>query len=196
MTSVTLMPEEAVMDTIKATTIVCVKKDGKIAIAGDGQATMGQSVIAKSNCRKVRRIFNGKVVIGFAGSVADAITLYELFEQMLNKDGGDLTRAAVDLAKKWRTDKTLRNLEATMLATDGSKMYQIDGTGNVMEPDRDCMAIGSGGCYALSAAIAYLDSNVDLSAEEIARKSVKIASQICVFTNDNIICEVVESKQE
>lgn len=179
------------MDKLYGTTIVCVRKDGRIAIAGDGQVTQGESCILKGNTRKVRRIFNDKVIIGFAGSTADAITLYELFEQKLKEDNGDLTRASVDLAKQWRTDKTLRNLEALLLATDGKKMFYISGSGDVIEPEDDVMAIGSGGYYALSAARAYLDSKVDYSAEEIARRSIKIASQICVYTNDNIICEVL-----
>lgn len=193
MTSAIRMQEERVMSSLdlKGTTIVAVRKDGRIAIAGDGQVTGGQSYVVKGNARKVRRIYDGKVVIGFAGTTADAITLYELFEQKLNADNGDLTRAAVDLAKQWRMDKQLRNLEAVMLASDGRRMFYISGTGDVLEPEEDCMAIGSGGNYALAAAKAYLDSKVDLDAEEIARRCIRIASTICVYTNDNIICEVV-----
>ena len=176
---------------LRGTTIVAVRKDGRVAIAGDGQVTQGQSSILKGNARKVRRIYNDKIVIGFAGSTADAITLYELFEKKLAEDNGDLTRAAVDLAKQWRVDKQLRNLEALLLATDGKRMFYISGVGDVIEPEDDCMAIGSGGNYAIAAARAYLDSNAELSAEEIARRSIKIASQICVFTNDHITCEVI-----
>ena len=175
---------------LKGTTIVCVRKNGRIAIAGDGQVTGGQNYVVKVNARKVRRIYNDKIVIGFAGTTADAITLYELFEQKLGSANGDLTRAAVDLAKQWRVDKQLRNLEALMLATDGKRMFYISGTGDVLEPDDDCMAIGSGGNYALAAARAYLDSGVALEADEIARRCIKIASGICVYTNDHIICEV------
>ena len=175
---------------LKGTTIVCVRKNGRIAIAGDGQVTGGQNYVVKGNARKVRRIYNDKIVIGFAGTTADAITLYELFEQKLGSANGDLTRAAVDLAKQWRVDKQLRNLEALMLATDGKRMFYISGTGDVLEPDDDCMAIGSGGTYALAAARAYLDSGVALEADEIARRCIKIASGICVYTNDHIICEV------
>ena len=175
MTSAIRMQEERVMSSLdlKGTTIVAVRKDGRIAIAGDGQVTGGQSYVVKGN------------------ATADAITLYELFEQKLNADNGDLTRAAVDLAKQWRMDKQLRNLEAVMLASDGRRMFYISGTGDVLEPEEDCMAIGSGGNYALAAAKAYLDSKVDLDAEEIARRCIRIASTICVYTNDNIICEVV-----
>ena len=176
----------------RGTTIVCVRKDGKIAIAGDGQVTGGNSYVVKGNARKVRRIYNDKVIIGFAGATADAFTLYELFEQKLSSNNGDLTRAAVDLAKQWRIDKQLRNLEALMLATDGKKMFYISGNGDVLEPEDDCMAIGSGGNYALAAARAYLDSKADLSAEEIAQRSIRIASGICVYTNSNVICEVAD----
>lgn len=173
------------------TTICCVRKDGKVAIAGDGQVTQGEKCILKGNVRKVRRLYDGKVVIGFAGATADAITLYELFEQKLRSNNGDLTRASVDLAKQWRVDKQLRNLEAIMLATDGKSMFYISGTGDVIEPEDDCMAIGSGGYYALAAARAYLDSGVELDAAQIARKSVEIASGICVYTNNNIIVEEI-----
>ncbi len=173
------------------TTICAVKKDGHIAIAGDGQCTGGNSVIIKGNCRKVRRIYDDKIIIGFAGSVADAFTLYEHFEQKLKAYNGDMTRAAVELAKLWRMDKQLRNLEAQIIATDGKSILSIDGTGNVLEPEWDAFAIGSGGNYAYAAARAYLDCNTDLSAEEIAKRAVGIAADICVFTNHNIITEVI-----
>lgn len=174
---------------MKGTTIVAVKKDGMVAIAGDGQVTQGDTVV-KGNAHKVRRIYEGKVIIGFAGSTADAFTLYELFEDNLKENGGDLTRAAVQLAKKWRMDKQLRNLEAMMIASDGNKMLMISGVGDVLEPEDDVLAIGSGGNFARSAALAYLDSKADLSCEEIAKRSVKIAGDICIYTNHSIICEV------
>ena len=175
---------------MQGTTICCVRKNGHIAIAGDGQVTQGNTVV-KGNARKVRRLYDGKVIIGFAGSTADAFTLFELFEAKLKTYSGDLTRATVELAKQWRMDKQLRNLEAMMIASDGVKMFLISGVGDVLEPQDDTLAIGSGGDFARSAAEAYLDSKVELSAEEIAKKSVKIASEICIYTNSNIITEVI-----
>ena len=177
--------------TIHGTTICAVRKDGKVAIAGDGQATSGEGgIVMKGNCRKVRRLYDGRVVIGFAGATADAFTLFELFEGKLKQFSGDLTRAAVELAKQWRTDRALRNLNAMMLVSDGSKLFMITGTGDVLDPEGDVMGIGSGGSYALAAARAYLDAGVPWSAEEIARKSVGIAADICIYTNHNIIAEV------
>ncbi len=176
--------------TMKGTTICAVRKDGHVAIAGDGQVTLGNTV-AKGNARKVRRLYDGKVIIGFAGSTADAFTLFELFEQKIKEFNGDLTRAAVELAKKWRMDKQLRNLEAMMICSDGKKLFLISGSGDVLEPEGDTLAIGSGGDYARSAATAYLDSGVDWSAEEIARRSVNIAGDICIYTNHSIITEVI-----
>lgn len=173
------------------TTIVAVRKGGKVAIAGDGQVTQGDTVV-KGNAHKVRRLYDDKVIIGFAGSTADAFTLFELFEGKLKQFNGDLTRAAVELAKQWRMDKQLRNLEAMMLASDGKTMFMISGVGDVLEPEGDVMAIGSGGDFARSAAIAYLDSGVDWDAETIARKSVSIAADICIYTNHSIISEVKE----
>ena len=175
---------------MQGTTICCVRKDGHIAIAGDGQVTQGNTVV-KGNARKVRRLYDSKVIIGFAGSTADAFTLFELFEAKLKTYSGDLTRAAVELAKQWRMDKQLRNLEAMMIASDGVKMFLISGVGDVLEPEGDTLAIGSGGDFARSAAEAYLDSKADLSDEEIAKRSVKIASNICIYTNSNIITEVI-----
>ncbi len=175
---------------MKGTTICAVRKDGHVAIAGDGQVTLGNTV-AKGNARKVRRLYDGKVIIGFAGSTADAFTLFELFEQKLKEFGGDLTRAAVELAKKWRMDKQLRNLEAMLICSDGKKLLLISGVGDVLEPEGDTLAIGSGGDFARSAAIAYLDSGVDWSAEEIARRAVNIAGDICIYTNHSIITEVL-----
>ena len=173
------------------TTIVAVRKNGKVAIAGDGQVTQGNTVV-KGNAHKVRRLYNDRIIIGFAGSTADAFTLFELFEGKLKQYNGDLTRSAVELAKQWRMDKQLRNLEAMMLASDGKTMFMISGVGDVLEPEGDVMAIGSGGDFARSAAIAYLDSGVDWDAETIARKSVFIAADICIYTNHSIISEVKE----
>lgn len=190
-----LMPKEVKMN-LQGTTIVAVRKGSKVAIAGDGQVTQGQSVVLKGNARKVRRIYNNKIVIGFAGATADAFTLYELLEKKLNEYNGDLVRASVELAKQWRMDKQLRNLEAMLLATDGEKMLMLDGVGDVIEPENDVLAIGSGGNYARSAATAYLDSGVDFSAEEIARRAITIAGDICIFTNHNIIVEVCEKGKE
>ena len=176
------------MEEMRGTTICGVKRDGKIAIAGDGQVTVGQSVIFKNNVIKVRRIYNGNVVVGFAGSVADAFSLSERFEEMLNKFSGNLMRSAVELAQTWRSDKVLRKLEAMLIVADNEKMLIISGNGDVIEPQDDICAIGSGGNYALASAKA-LKENTNLSAKEIAKKSLLIASQICVFTNDNIIVE-------
>ena len=175
---------------IRGTTICAVKKDGKTAIAGDGQVTMQQSVIFKNNAVKVRRIYNDQVVIGFAGGVADAFSLSERFEEMLNKYSGNLMRSAVELAQLWRSDKILRKLEAMLIVADKEKLLIISGMGDVIEPQDDICAIGSGGNYALASAKA-LSQNTNLSAKEIAFKSLKIASEICVFTNDNIIVEEV-----
>ena len=181
--------------TIHGTTICAVRKDGKVAIAGDGQATSGEGgIVMKGNCRKVRRLYNDKVIVGFAGSTADAFTLFELFEGKLKQFSGDLTRAAVELAKQWRTDKALRNFDAMLLASDGDRMLLISGNGDVLDPDGDAIAIGSGGYFALAAARAYLDAKVDWSAEEIAKKSVSIAADICVYTNHNIITEVQDAR--
>lgn len=173
---------------LHATTIVAVRKDGKGAIAGDGQVTLSQSTIIKSTAKKVRRLYNGKVITGFAGSVADAFTLSEKFEAKLEQHGGNLKRAAVELAKEWRSDKMLRNLEAMILAMDEESLLLIAGNGEVIEPDDDVIAIGSGGNYALAAAKA-LHENTELSAKDIAMKSLRIAASICVFTNENITVE-------
>ena len=175
---------------LKGTTSCAVRRDGKIAVAGDGQVTMGESVIMKGNARKVKRIYDDKVVIGFAGSVADAFTLSEKFEKMLQKYSGNLMRSAVELAELWRDDKYVRKLEAMLIVADKDGMYLLSGVGDVIEPDGDACAIGSGGNYALAAARALL-TETDLSAAEIARKSLKIASALCVFTNDNIVVEEV-----
>lgn len=171
-----------------ATTIVAVMKDGQGAIAGDGQVTMSQSTIIKATARKVRRLFGGKVIVGFAGSVSDAFTLSERLEEKLEQHSGNLKRAAVELAKEWRSDKVLRNLEAMLIAIDGETLLVISGSGEVIEPDDGVIAIGSGGNYALAAAKALLQ-NTGLPAREIVRKSLEIASSICVFTNSNIVVE-------
>ncbi len=178
------------MEEMRGTTICAVKRNGKTAIAGDGQVTVGQSIIFKNNAVKVRRIYNGKVVVGFAGSVADAFSLSERFEEMLNKFSGNLMRSAVELAQLWRSDKILRKLEAMLIVADSEKLLIISGNGDVIEPQDDICAIGSGGNYALASAKA-LKENTNLSAKEIAYKSLLIASQICVFTNDHITVEEI-----
>lgn len=174
----------------RGTTICAVKRNGVTAIAGDGQVTMGESVIFKNSAIKVRRIYGGKVILGFAGSVTDAFSLTERFEGMLNKFAGNLMRSAVELAELWRSDKVGRKLDAMMITADENNFLIISGTGEVIEPDGNVCAIGSGGNYALAAARA-LYCETDFSAEDIAKKALKIASEICVFTNDNIRCESV-----
>lgn len=174
----------------KGTTICAIKKDGKIAVAGDGQVTMQNAVIFKGNAKKVRRIYNNSVVIGFAGSVADAFSLSERFEEMLNKFSGNLMRSAVELAQTWREDKAHRQLEALMIVADKNQVLILSGTGEIIEPEEGVCAIGSGGNFALAAAKALIQ-NTKLSAKEIAYKALKIASEICVYTNDNIIVEEV-----
>ena len=172
------------------TTIIGVKKDGQVVIAGDGQVTLGQTVI-KGSARKVRKLSPGgfDVVAGFAGSTADAFTLLERLESKLEATPGQLARASVELAKDWRTDKYLQKLEAMLIVTDGSEMFVITGAGDVLEPEHDVTAIGSGGNYALAAARALMDS--ELSAEEVARKAMAIASDICVYTNGNLTIETM-----
>ena len=176
--------------TMKGTTICAVKKDGKIAVAGDGQVTMGEHTVFKATARKVRRIYNDSVVTGFAGSVADAFSLCERFEDKLSQCGGNLERAAVMLAQDWRGDKGLRQLEAMLIVANKESMLIVSGTGEVIDPDDGVAAIGSGGNYALAAARALVQ-NTDLSAKEIAEKALHIAASICVYTNDNIIVEEV-----
>lgn len=178
------------MEQFRGTTIVAIKRDGKIAVAGDGQVTMGQNVVMKSNAKKVRRIFGDKVVVGFAGGVADAFSLCNRFEDMLNKFNGNLMRSAVELAVAFRTDEIMRKLEALMIVADKENLFIISGNGEVIEPDNGICAIGSGGNYAMAAARALMQ-NTDLSAKEIAEKSLRIASEICIFTNGNIIVEEV-----
>ncbi len=177
------------MTEFRGTTICAVKRNGKTAIAGDGQVTMSQSIIFKNNAVKVRRIYGGKVLFGFAGSVSDAFALTEKFEEMLNKYSGNLMRSAVELAELWRSDK-MRKLEAMMITCDKDSLLIVSGTGEVIEPEDGVCAIGSGGNYALAAARALV-KETDYSAEEIVKKSLQIASEICVFTNDRITCEVL-----
>jgi len=178
------------MSSFKGTTIVAVRKDGKVAIAGDGQVTFGDTIL-KSNAHKVRTLYDGKVITGFAGTTADAFTLFELFETKLKQYNGDLTRSAVELAKQWRTDKHLRQLEAMMIVSDGKAMYLINGAGDVVDPERDAIGIGSGGNYALAAALAYMEADAKMSAAEIAEKSVQIAAKLCIYTDDTITVEVL-----
>lgn len=172
------------------TTICAVKRNGQTAIAGDGQVTMGESIVFKNNALKVRRIYNDQVILGFAGGVADAFTLTEHFESMLNKFSGNLMRSAVELAELWRNDKLPRRLEAMMIVADRESMFIVSGSGDVIEPDGGVCAIGSGGNYALAAAKALYEETA-YTAEEIATKALKIASGICIFTNDNIHVEVI-----
>ena len=175
---------------LKGTTICAVMKDGKIAVAGDGQVTMGESTVFKATARKVRRIYGGKVVTGFAGSVADAFALCDRFEAKLEQFSGNMERAAVELAQEWRADKAMRKLEAMLIAACGDSLLIISGTGEVITPDDGIAAVGSGGNYAMAAARA-LKQNTDLSAKEIAEKALHIAADICVFTNHNVIVEDV-----
>ncbi|MBQ2710516.1 MAG: ATP-dependent protease subunit HslV [Clostridia bacterium] len=177
-------------DTIKGTTICAVKRNDKIAIAGDGQVTQGESVIMKGNAVKVRRIFDNKIVIGFAGTTADAFTLSEKLESMLQKFSGNLLRSTVELAQLWRRDNVMRKLEAMLIVADKNNIFLLSGAGDVIEPDDGICAIGSGGNYALAAAKALM-ANTDLSAREIAQKSLQIASEICVYTNGHITVEEV-----
>ena len=182
--------EHEPMSPFRGTTICAVKRGGEIAIAGDGQVTMGEKTIMKATAKKVRRIFGGKVVIGFAGSVADAFALSEKFEDKLTQFSGNLPRAAVELAQDWRTDRAMRKLEAMLLCADRDNLMLVSGTGEVIEPDDGILAIGSGGNYALAAARALMQ-NTDLPAAGIAEKALRIASEICVYTNGNIIVEKV-----
>jgi ATP-dependent HslUV protease subunit HslV len=174
------------MQQFRGTTIVSVRRNGRVAIAGDGQVSMGNTVM-KGNARKVRRLYNDRVIAGFAGGTADAFTLFEYFERKMEQYG-NLTRAAIELAKDWRTDRMLRRLEALLVIADTEKSLILSGNGDVIEPEDDLMAIGSGGPYAQAAAKAMLETT-DLEAREIAERALGIAASICVFTNDNIIIE-------
>jgi ATP-dependent HslUV protease, peptidase subunit HslV len=170
-----------------STTVIAVRRGASVAMAGDGQVTMGATVM-KTNARKVRRIYDGKVLVGFAGATADAFTLFERFEGKVKEYGGDITRAAVELAKDWRTDRILRRLEALLLVADKKATFLISGTGDVIEPDEGVIAIGSGGSFAYAAARAYLDAS-ELNAREIAERSLRIAAGICIYTNGEIVVE-------
>ncbi|MDR1177466.1 MAG: ATP-dependent protease subunit HslV [Spirochaetaceae bacterium] len=173
----------------RSTTVIAVRREGRVAMAGDGQVTMGETVM-KNNARKVRRLLDGRVLCGFAGATADAFTLFDRFEEKLKEYSGDLARSAVELAKEWRTDRTLRRLEALLLVADREKTFLVSGTGDVIEPAGNALAIGSGGNYAYAAALAYLDGS-ELSASEIARRSLEIAGTICIYTNGNITLEEI-----
>src|SRR5258708_32374128 len=175
-----------------ATTILMVRKGGNVVIGGDGQVSMGQPVV-KSNARKVRRLAKGDVIAGFAGATADAFTLFERLEAKLEQYPGQLTRACVELAKDWRTDRYLRRLEAMMIVADRETTLVLTGTGDVLEPERGLMGIGSGGNYALAAARALIDTPI--GAEEIARKAMAIAAEICVYTNTNVVLEALDSSK-
>ncbi|MBO4535176.1 MAG: ATP-dependent protease subunit HslV [Clostridia bacterium] len=177
------------MTEFHSTTICAVKKDGRTVVAGDGQVTMGQSVIFKGNAVKVKRIYNDKVIIGFAGTVSDAFSMSERFEKMLQKYSGNLMRAAVELAEMWRNDQ-LRKMEAMMIVADHDNLFVVSGTGDVIDPEEGVCAIGSGGNYALSAARALYDIE-GMDAEAICRKAMKIAAELCVFTNTNLTVEEV-----
>ena len=183
------------MAVFEATTIIAVRRGGRCAIAGDGQVTMGQQTIFKATAHKVRRLYNGRVLTGFAGSAADALQLCEMLEQRLEQFGGNLSRAAVELAREWRSDKALRRLEAMLLATDGKELLVVSGTGEVLDPDDGVAAIGSGGNYALAAGKA-LYRNTEMAPADIAREALKIAASICVFTNENIIVEEIAAPTE
>ncbi|TAF35729.1 MAG: ATP-dependent protease subunit HslV [Cytophagales bacterium] len=174
---------------IKATTVLAVSHNGQIFIGADGQATMGQSVVAKGNVKKIRKLANGKIVAGFAGSTADAFTLVEKFEEKLSTYNNNLKRAAIELAKDWRTDRYLRRLEAMIIAVSATEMLLISGTGDVIEPDTDVLAIGSGSLYAQSAALALKKHAPHLSAAEMVREGLTIAADLCIYTNHNFVIE-------
>ena len=172
---------------IRSTTILCVRRNGKVVLAGDGQVTMGGEVL-KSGAKKLRPLYNGKIISGFAGSTADAFALFARFEAKLEQYAGNLPRSVVELAKDWRTDRMLRHLEALLLVADLQNIYIVSGTGDVIEPDTPLAAIGSGGSLAKSAATALIE-NTNLSAREIVEKSMKIAADVCIYTNENITFE-------
>lgn len=172
---------------IRSTTVLCVRREGKVVMAGDGQVTLGAEVL-KSTARKLRRLYNDKIVAGFAGSTADAFSLFSRFEAKLEQFNGNLPRAVVELAKDWRTDKVLRHLEALLLVADVKNTFILSGNGDVIEPDEDVAAIGSGGPFALSAATALM-RHTKLSAKQIAEESMRIAGKTCIYTNDNVTYE-------
>lgn len=175
---------------IRSTTVLCVRRDGKVVMAGDGQVTLGHEVL-KGTAKKLRRLYNDKVLAGFAGATADAFALFSRFESKLEQFNGNLSRAVVELAKEWRTDRVLRHLEALLLVADKNNMYLVSGNGDVIEPDEAIAAIGSGGPYALSAATALL-RNTKLSARNIVEQAMAIAGRICIYTNDNVSYEELD----
>jgi ATP-dependent HslUV protease subunit HslV len=175
------------MPRIRSTTILCVRRDGKVVMAGDGQVTMGHEVL-KASAKKLRRLYKERVVAGFAGSTADAFSLFSRFEGKLEQYNGNLPRSVVELAKEWRTDKVLRHLDALLLVADSTNTFILSGTGDVIEPDNEVAAIGSGGPFAKAAATALIE-NTKLSARDIVEKSMTIAGKICIFTNENVIFE-------
>lgn len=179
-------------NTIYGTTIIAVRKDGRVALAGDGQVSLGNTVM-KGNARKIRTLYKGQIICGFAGATADAFTLAERLENKLEKYSGHLMKSSVELAKDWRTDKYLRHLEAMMIVADPAVTLVLSGNGDVIEPELGLIAIGSGGNYALAAAKAMLDQK-GMTADKIARKAIEIAADICIYTNHNIVCEVLDSK--
>lgn len=172
---------------IRSTTVLCVRRDGKVVMAGDGQVTLGQEVL-KSSARKLRRLYSGKILAGFAGSTADAFALFSRFESKLEQHSGNLARSVVELAKEWRTDRILRHLEALLLVADAETTYIVSGSGDVIEPDEGVAAIGSGGPFAKSAAVALI-GNTALGAKEIAEKAMAIAGKICIYTNESVTYE-------
>jgi ATP-dependent HslUV protease subunit HslV len=172
---------------VKSTTVICVKHKGKVVIGGDGQVSLGNTVL-KHGAKKTRRLYNGKVLAGFAGSTSDAFSLFQRFEGKLEEYNGNLSRASIELSKEWRTDKVLRRLEAMLIVADNEKLFILSGSGDIIEPDEDILAIGSGGPYAQSAATA-LKRFSDLSAREIVEKSLQIARDICIYTNSNFTIE-------
>jgi ATP-dependent HslUV protease subunit HslV len=182
------------LEQFRGTTIVSVRRNGRVVIGGDGQVSMGNTIM-KGNARKVRRLFGGNVIAGFAGATADAFTLFERFEGQLEKHRGNLTRAAVELAKDWRTDRALRRLEALLAIADAEASLIISGTGDVIEPEHDLIAIGSGGPFAQSAALALLE-NTELEARDIVEKSLGIAADICIYTNHNRTIEELETNDK
>src|SRR5712672_388226 len=177
---------------IRSTTVVCVRRDGSVVMAADGQVTLGESVI-KHSARKIRRLYQDKILAGFAGSTADAFSLFSRFEAKLEQYAGNLGRAAVELAKDWRTDKMLRNLEALLIVADSKQTFLLSGNGDVIEPDEGIATIGSGGSFALASARALME-NTDLSAREIVVKSLKIAGDICIYTNNQMTIEELKSE--
>ena len=176
---------------IRSTTVICVRRDGKVVMAGDGQVTLGSEVL-KGTARKLRRLYNDKILAGFAGSTADAFALFSRFETKLEQFNGNLARSVVELAKEWRTDRALRHLEALLLVADAANTYLVSGNGDVIEPDEGISAIGSGGPFAMSAALAAPGNNTKLSARHIAEQPLAIAGKICIYTNENVTYEELE----